>query len=504
MKTSADISIRVESGRLRGVMEGSVAVFRNVPFGRPPVGERRFAPAVRVEPWSGVRDATRAGVGAVQRRVPDDPWNGYLNPVEQGDDMLTLEVCTPVPSVDARLPVMVWIHGGGFTEGVGSAPAHRGHTFARDGVVHVSINYRLGIDGFGLLEDSVGTGAENLGLRDQIAALEWVRRNVHRFGGDPDRVTVAGQSAGAISVLCLMSTPLARGLFARAIVESGFVDGVRDLAEAARARASITRATGRPATRAGLRDLTLDETRQSILDTVGTFDTAAIRKRGKVTDLPFMPTAGTPSLPEAPLTGAATGTGGAIPLLIGTARDELAGILASAGVMSRWAAPLTTPLLRRFGAPRGAARVYRSASRRGARSAVVLSAGMTDAVARMPAIHLAEDRPGRTYLYEFTWQSPGLPPGLGADHVVDVPFVRDDFATFRSSCPVGSRILGEEPPQELAAAMHEAFVGFVTTGDPGWAPYDTRSRATMRFDTESQIVPDLAGAERQLWARSAR
>ena len=131
----------------------------------------------------------------------------------------------------------------------------------------------------------------------------------------------------------------------------------------------------------------------------------------------------------------------------------------------------------------------------------MLSATITDAVARMPAIRIAEHpRAASTHLYEFTWQSPGLPAGFGADHVVDIPFMRDDLAAFRTAAPIGDVVLGERPPQALATAMHAAFVDFVRTGDPGWGAYTTTDRLTMRFDAESTVVPDLAGAERQIWS----
>lgn len=502
MSASKNPLALTESGQVSGRPNGGVAVFRGIPYARPPFGVNRFGRPVHPDRWEGVREAVTPGAGYVQRWQLDDPWNGYLNPSLQGEDMLTLEVSSPDPSPDARLPVMVWIHGGGFTEGVGSAPAHRGITFARDGVVHVSVNYRLALDGYGLLEDSLDTGTENLGLRDQVAALEWVQHNIAAFGGDPSHVTVAGQSGGAISVLCLMGSPLARGLFHRAIVESGFPGGVRSIADAEYTRPLIARAAGRPATRAHLRELTLAETRTAIGGVLAEFGQRSARDRRRPTEIPFMVTVGTESLRE-PLTTAATvGLGSEVPLLIGTTRDEMAGLLAKAGLFAPWVAPLTSLVLRRFGVPSGAPAAYRRASRAGGSRAEILTAAVTDAVARMPAIVLAEQRPGPTYLYEFTWQSPGLPKGLGADHVVDIPFMRDDLDTFRRSCSIGDAILGEHPPQALATAMHRAFADFVASGGPGWGPYTSAERVTMRFDAESAVVRDLAGSERAAWGRS--
>ena len=204
-------------GAVRGRYENGLAVFRGIPYAAPPFGPRRFRPPVPPEPWDGVRDA-----GAFGPTPPKPPYSEAFakllaDPVVPGDDILNLNVWTPEPGPGARLPVMVWIHGGALTRGSSAVPVYDGRSFARDGLVFVSLNYRLGVEGYGLFPDAPA----NPGLRDQLAALEWVRDAIAGFGGDPDRVTVFGESAGAISIGALLASPYAQGLFRRAALQSG-------------------------------------------------------------------------------------------------------------------------------------------------------------------------------------------------------------------------------------------------------------------------------------------
>ncbi|MGO2110588.1 MAG: carboxylesterase family protein, partial [Pseudoclavibacter sp.] len=201
--------VRTEAGRVRGAWSGDCAVFLGVPYAQPPVGDLRFAAPVEREPWDGIRDATSPGAtsqfGATGVTLIPEPSVA-------GDDVLNVNVFTPDPGSGAALPVLVYLHGGGYVSGSIASPWYRGESFARDGVVTVVVAYRVGFDGFGWVAD----GASNRGVRDWMLALEWVQRNIAAFGGDPDCVTLAGQSAGGGAALTLLGIPRARGLFRQA------------------------------------------------------------------------------------------------------------------------------------------------------------------------------------------------------------------------------------------------------------------------------------------------
>jgi para-nitrobenzyl esterase len=215
------LTVSTEGGQVKGIVEEDLSVFKGIPFAAPPVGELRWRPPQPVVPWEGIRVADQFAPQCPQVRfaIPGAPVP------ESSEDCLYLNIWTPAQSDDARLPVMVWIHGGGFALGSTNSPMYYGDQLARKGVVVVSIAYRLGPLGFmchpELSAESERGISGNYGLLDQIAGLKWVQRNIAAFGGDPDRVTIFGESAGGISVSMLCASPLARGLFSRAISESG-------------------------------------------------------------------------------------------------------------------------------------------------------------------------------------------------------------------------------------------------------------------------------------------
>ncbi|NEC02399.1 carboxylesterase family protein, partial [Streptomyces anulatus] len=210
--------VRTVHGAVRGAVERGVAVFRGIPYAAPPVGARRFRVPGPPEPWTGVREAVAYGPTAPKRPYAPPLDRLLPDPAVPGDGCLNLNVWTPSPGAGAAgLPVLVWIHGGSLTHGSSAVPVYDGSAFARDGVVLVSVNYRLGVEGFGVFPDAPA----NRGLLDQLAALEWVRDNIAAFGGDPDRVTVAGESAGAVSIAALLASPRSAGLLRRAVLQSG-------------------------------------------------------------------------------------------------------------------------------------------------------------------------------------------------------------------------------------------------------------------------------------------
>jgi para-nitrobenzyl esterase len=487
-----------EYGTLEGVFESGAFIFRNVPFAAAPFGDLRFRPPVPPAKWDGVRDASLSGPGAPQPSMDavDEVDAKYFNPRSIGEDCLTLEITTPDPNATG-LPVMVWIHGGGYMLGVGSAPGYSGAAFARDGVVHVAINYRLGFDGFVYL----GEGTDNLGLRDQVAGLEWVQRNIASFGGDPANVTIFGQSGGGVSVMNLLAMPSARGLFARAIAMSGSPVATVDTAEAGRFTRRAAKKLRIPPTLAGYRSTTPDQTVAQTLALA--FDFVNPLKSGSKAFMisPYRGVHGTPTMPDAPLVVAAAGP--SVPLMTGTNRNETIGFLKLLGRLDH-INPFVAWLFKRLMNANGEIRkAYRTGPRRITNPLALVEAVWTDWGFRIPTLQLVEARLKAapsvpTYVYEFRWESPSLPAGLGAFHALEAPFVRDDLATLQS-LEGSAQWVGPNAPQELAHRVHGAWVSFAKTGNPGWAEYDLRDRTTMVFNSTSEVVADAAAPERQAW-----
>ena len=424
----AGITVTVEApaGPVIGRRTGPVQRFLGIPYAQPPTGVRRFAAPVRRGRFPEPFDASRHG--PTSQRVPLFPTTTVPEPSVPGDDILNLSVVTPapVPAYDhAPFPVLVWIHGGGFLAGSPASPWYDGRSFARDGAVCVTVGYRLGVDGFAPLDD-VPT---NLGLRDLLLALDWVRENIAAFGGDPGRVTVAGQSAGGAAVLALLSSPAASGLFQRAVSLSGGLfdgdgDAARDFVE------RLGKRVGVPPTRAGFGSRTVEQLQAAVV---------ALRDELGADILPLGPITGDDILPVTVADGL-TRHGHDVPVLLGATGDEF-----DCGAAPE--NPHPSP--------------YTLAELTAARAA---GTRVTDTWFRAACPRVAAARRGAdagTWLYSIEWPSPVLG---GAAHCVDIPFFFDLL-----DAPGCAEALGPYPPVELAAAMHADLVGFVHGREPGWA-----------------------------------
>ncbi|MBP2707886.1 carboxylesterase family protein [Microbispora sp. RL4-1S] len=487
--SESEPEVRTAAGALRGGREAGLAVFRGVPFAEPPVGPLRFAAPQRVRGWDGVRPAVAYG--------PPPPQSGLLGASQEttGDDWLTLNVWTPAPDPAARLPVMVWIPGGGYAMGDSSLPEYDAGHLAASGTVVVTLNYRLGIEGFAQIDGAPA----NRGLLDQVAALQWVRDTIRVFGGDPDRVTVFGQSAGGGSVAALLAMPRAAGLFRRVVAQS--VPGTFFSPElAADIAAACAAELGVRPTVSGLSAVA-----PALLPAAGdaiAAKTAQWRERwGQITHrpIPFAPVVDGEVLPATPWEALAGGAARDVGLLVGHTRDEHRLFSLIDGVLGQVAHEQTETALRLLAPGPDGARRYREAYP-AASDEELYELVNGDWLFRMPSLHLADAQiagGGRAHLYELIWPAPGLGGGLGACHGLDVPLV---FGNLRSGRP--AVLLGDPPSpaaEELSARIRGAWTAFAAHGDPGWPPYDPGSRLAQLFGTPSTVAAYLEETSRLLW-----
>ncbi len=480
-------------GTVRGRHRRGVQLFAGIPYAEPPVGDRRFAPPTPHDSWDGTRDALRFGKAA-----PQLPGEGLTNRVllAWDEDCLTLNVVTPAAD-DARRPVYVWIHGGAYQHGQGATPWYDGTSFAiRGDIVVVTINYRLGALGFCHLSPHLGDRFASAGVNgflDQLAALGWVRDNIAAFGGDPDRVTVGGESAGAFSVCNVLASPHAAGLVHRAIAQSGAAHNTHDPESGKEISAQFLTALGEP-NAAELLEIGADrilEAQQQVIVERST--------RPSHGPEPFYPVWGHEALPRAPHELIAEGAGSEVGLLTGTNEDE----------MALWGVTgLSEDRVHRYTARMSPDADAVLACYRQRLSDVeagwVACAIATDRVFRVPAIRLAENRHANgaaTWMYRFSWDSRAFEGQFGAAHALEIPF------TFNTLDGPGTDVfLGEGPrPDALAETMHDSWIAFIRHGDPStsalgdWPPYEPDHRLVMDLDDECGLLADPESDEREIW-----
>ena len=466
-----DVDIRVTGGVVRGRTEGDLAVFRGIPYAAPPLP---LAAPEPVQAWDGVREATSFGPPP-----PQPAAFGMATLAEEGDDWLTVNVWSP--DLGGALPVMVWIQGGAYTFGMSGLPEYDGSHLAHGGVVVVTFNYRVGLDGFGY----VARTPANRGLLDQVAALQWVQDNISAFGGDSNRVTVFGQSAGGGSVAALLVMPPAVGLFERAIVQSA--PGAYFTPELA---ADITRAC---AAELGLKPAELVTVDQRLLPAAGDAVTAKMSqftaRWGQAASalIPFAPVVDGDVLPTTPWLGLT----GRVELLVGHTRHEQRLLTALGGMLGEITEAQALETAQVFGPD--PERYQESFPNPEALYEVVRS----DWLFRMPSLKLAEaqvEAGGSAHLYELTWAAPGMGGVLGACHGLDVPLV---FGNLTAGQP--AMLIGDLTAEATALSeqMRSAWIGFATNGNPGWPTYETG--LTRLFDVEPTVTTYPEQVSRKIW-----
>jgi para-nitrobenzyl esterase len=493
--------VTTSHGDLRGGVADGVKRFLGIPFAAPPVGRLRFAPPAPVASWTGELNARAYGSGPIQPVDDLSKTLGLLGDFTQSEDCLTLNLFVPEGESDPRA-VMVWLHGGAFQTGTASGPVYDGAALARAGdVIVVTLNYRVGALGF--LATGVPGGA-NLGLQDQVAAMRWVQDEIAAFGGDPKRVTVFGESAGAGSLVALLSMPLAQGLFGRAIIQSAAPEGILSLEEGI-ARAQIFSSA------AGLEEATLEGLRGLAAGEIPGYQKACLESGRRRIGMFFAPVVDGDILPRDPMAAIAAGAAADVELVIGTTAEEMQLYHLTPGF-----ADVPDALLPRYvmgkinGSTEDAAeratellRVYADSELEGLDRFFALE---TDASLFFPATRLAESHSKhqpRTFMYRFDFRSPLEGGRLGACHALDIAFVLGNTARV-------PHLAGEEDATfRLSASMVSAWSGFARTGDPSppgltWPSYTSRDRATMIFDDPCQLSYAPNEPRRQAWAKARK
>ncbi len=488
-------------GRIRGIDASGIKIFKGVPYGASTAGRNRFMPPVDPSRWTGVRDALTWGSSAPQREPGVRATTSRLAVAAAGlppesEDCLVLNVWTPALGDNRKRPVLLWCHGGGFASGSGSSPVTEGANLARRGdVVVVTINHRLNVLGFTFLEALEGpefAQSGDVGMLDIVHALQWVRENIERFGGDPNLVTVFGQSGGGRKVATLLAMPSAKGLFHRAIIQSGATLRLVERDQATRVATELLSTLEIDRSRArDLQQVPLDRLMSAYFATVRRMNVDQMTQG-------FSPTMDGHVVRQHPFHPTASDVSPDVPLMLGSTRTELTSS-ANAAAFSLTEDGMRTRVRELLGEAAGRViDVYRTTNP-GASPSDIYFLIASDERYGVPVMKIAERRAalgqGHVYLYYFRWETPLDGGRLRSPHTVEIPFVFDNLGASRLTS-------GSPEGPALAGRVSDAWLAFARTGNPSidalpaWRAFDAASRATMVFDNQSVLVNDPIRQER--------
>jgi para-nitrobenzyl esterase len=477
--------VQTSNGPVRGYLEDGLEVVMGLRYGASPEGLRRFKPPQRPTPWTEPADATAYGAPAIQSGLapgergssPGDP----PAPDEPGssEDCLFLNVWTPGLDTKKR-PVMVWLHGGGFANGSGGAAMYDGGALARKGdTVTVTVNHRLNVFGYLHLGEVFGPDYAQsgvAGMLDIVQALEWVRDNIAGFGGDPGNVTIFGESGGGWKVSLLLAIPAARGLFHKAVIQSGPGLSGKPVADADKIARQL------------LADLKVESPEGLAGLSTETISRASVKVAGEVMRL-YTPVVDGTVLPRDPFEPDASPLNADVPVLIGTNKDESTLFMLG---HPKFGAFDDEDLARHARASAkdkaddlvAALRVaYPHYDQTHLAAAVGTTTGMWKGSVTL-AERKAAQKAAPVWMYMLTWETPVSRGRLRCPHALEIPLVFDNVEKARNFVGRG------EEPQAVADQMSAAWLAFARTGDPGWKPYDVKTRTTKIFDLESKVVDD--------------
>jgi para-nitrobenzyl esterase len=497
----SNVEAETAFGRVRGVDVDGIKTFKAIPYGASTAGRNRFRPPVDPAKWTGVRDALAYGPSAPQREPGTAPNTSDLAVAgagmrEESEDCLVLNVWTPALGDDRKRPVMVWCHGGGFATGSGSSPVTEGAALARRGdVVVVTLNHRLNVMGFTFLEELGGSefaGSGDAGMLDIVHALKWVRDNITRFGGDPGNVTVFGQSGGGRKVATLLAMPSAKGLFHRAIIESGATLKLVERDQATRVAGELLKTLG--LNKGQVRELQA----LPLAKVMGAYFATMRQMNVDQMTMGFSPTVDGMNVPRHPFHPDASTVSASVPVMLGSTRTELTSSAAPA-LFSLDDGGLKTRITQLLGTQAEPVLTTYRRTNPGATPSDLYFLIASDHRYSGPVMKIAERRAalgqGPVFLYYFRWESPLQGGRFKSPHTIEIPFAFDNVkrAALTKDAPTA---------QALADKVSGAWLAFAKSGNPSigglptWTPFNSRDRATMVFDNESRVVNDPIAAER--------
>ncbi|BFM17989.1 para-nitrobenzyl esterase [Maricurvus nonylphenolicus] len=510
-------TVTISHGKLAGSEVDGINSFKGIPYAAPISGENRWLPPKPPESWSGTRDATQYGNVVPQQPSPPMWIAGpagkkFLEVIDvtgpQGDDCLNLNVWSPSLDTDAKLPVMFYIHGGAYVAGANSLPIYEGKNLAKKGVVVVSINYRFALQGFfvapGMFDDDFC--GPNRGFEDTLAGLRWVQENIRQFGGDPDNVTIFGESAGGQSIVVMVASPASKGLFKRAIAQSGTPEFCAPVSDHQHFAPDLLKAIGiKPGDRAAISALTGKDTVKAMTAARKLLARKDAEERygSLVINSNYGCVSGTEFMPVHLLDSIQQGTAKDIDLMIGTVAEDGRLFPLTMPGPEAFAAWYCMPMFKHLMLPRKEHKLvferYKKAMP-GVPNKYVRGQILTDCMFRRGTVRAAEMHaeasPGKTWLYQFNWSSPVA--GIGSMHGIDIALCFNNLEAFEL-------ILGDlEPIRNLADTVSDVWVNFAKTGKPTanipeWKPFDAEQRATMIFDDKIELHNDVDRHLREIW-----
>lgn len=481
-------TIAIHQGEIKGKIKNGIATFLGIPYAQNPFTPKlRFKAPKPYGNWQGVLDAT-----ALKPPLPQ-PGRGKMVKLVGAPGDLTLNIWVPNDALKSnkKLPVMVWLPGGAFIREDAGEQVYNGTSFAKNGTIVITVNYRVGVDGFMHIKGA----PDNRGIMDQILALQWVQKNIADFGGDPNKVTLFGQSAGAECVAILLGTDKAKGLFQQAIMQSPPMQYVTQ-DQAKRISNTFANKLGVQATIRNISQVPYEKLVSEVIDMGDLLKNRSQWGMLSWGGTAFLPVVDGNIIKESPMKDLVKFTDPSIAVIVGSTDQEARLYYVPGGAIDHISAAQRTQFLDDLSLQGNPLKVYAPAKSKESIGDSFVDI-LSDYTFRMPALHIAENlvkNGNKVWHYNFAWHSPAFGGKLGAAHFVDVPFT---FNTIDSD--EAKTFVGDEPPQQLAQVMHQNWVRFAKTGKVSWSEYELTHRATMKFDTESAQVDDPEHDVRMLW-----